>query len=61
MKLRRRSNRGQGTVEYLLMVAVGGIFAIQVAKFFNGVFFDGFAGLEQNVEREMSTGEGFSR
>ena len=41
------------------MVAFGGIFAIQVAKFFNGVFIDGIAGLEQNVQVEMSTGKGF--
>lgn len=60
MKTRRKS-LGQSTIEYVLMVAFGGIFAIQIAKFFNGVFFDGFVGLEQNVEREMSTGEGFSR
>ena len=58
---KKKKNRGQSTIEYVLMVAFGGIFAIQVARFFNDVFFDGFVGLERNVEREMSTGEGFSR
>ena len=55
----RKKSRGQSVIEYLLMVAFGGIFAIQVAKFFNGVFIDGIAGLEENVQVEMSTGKGF--
>jgi len=42
-----------------MMVAFGSIFAIQVARFFNGVFEEGLAGLEQNVQTEMATGQGF--
>lgn len=41
------------------MVAFGAVFSIQVAKFFNEVFLDGFARLERNVEVEMNTGQGF--
>jgi len=55
----RKHNRGQSTIEYILMVAFGAVFAIQVASFFNGVFEDGFAGLERNVQTEMWTGRGF--
>lgn len=41
------------------MVAFGSIFAIQIAQFFQGVFQEGLGGLERNVEREMSSGQGF--
>lgn len=54
-----RERRGQSTIEYILMVAFGSIFAIQIAQFFQGVFQDGLSGLERNVEREMATGQGF--
>lgn len=55
-----RGRLGQSTVEYLLMVAFGAIFSIQIAKFFNGVFTDGLTVLESNVESEVRTGQGFS-
>ncbi len=55
----RKWNRGQGTVEYLLMLAFGAVFAIQVARFFIGVFNDGMIRLEGNVESEVATGLGF--
>ena len=53
------NSRGQSTIEYLLMVAFGAVLSIQVAKFFNGVFEEGLAGLERNVQTEMRTGAGF--
>jgi len=61
-KMKRRpakNNAGQSTIEYLLMVGFGALFAVQVATFFNGVFRDGFAGLERNVEREVASGQGY--
>ncbi len=51
--------RGQSTVEYILMVAMGALFSIQVASFFTGVFKEAFQGLEKNIAREMATGQGF--
>ena len=60
MKSKKRKHTfGQSTIEYLLMVAFGAIMSIQIAQFFNGVFLEGMAGLERNVEREVATGEGF--
>lgn len=56
---RRKKNRGQSTIEYLLMVAFGAIFAIQIAGFFNDIFKDGLKQLEGNVEVEMATGARF--
>lgn len=41
------------------MIAFGAIFALQITKYFNDIFRDGVRGLESNVEREMSTGQGF--
>ena len=55
----RKGILGQSTIEYVLMVAFGAIFSIQVARFFNEVFQDGLARLEDNVELEVSTGGGF--
>ena len=55
----RRKSRGQSTIEYVLMVAFGALFSIQVAKFFNGVFQEGLLGLEENIGLEVSSGEGF--
>ncbi len=46
-------------VEYVLMVAFGSIFALQLAKFFNDIFRDGVRGLEENIQVEMKTGQGF--
>lgn len=46
-------------VEYILMVAFGSIFALQLAKFFNDIFRDGMRGLEDNIQVEMKTGQGF--
>ena len=54
-----RTKRGQSTVEYLLMVAFGAVFALQIVKFFNDVFRDGLIGLERNVQNEVQTGQGF--
>jgi hypothetical protein len=56
----RTRSRGQSTVEYILMVAFGAIFSLQIAKFFNDVFRDGLSGLEKNVQTELQTGQGFS-
>ena len=53
------NKRGQSTVEYILMVAMGALFSIQIAKFFNGVFQEGLQDLEKNVAQEMATGQGF--
>ena len=50
---------GQSTIEYVLMLAFGAIFAIKITQFFNGVFQDGLAQLETNVQSEMATGQGF--
>lgn len=58
-KDRKKKSRGQSTVEYLLMVAFGAVFSLQVMKFFNDVFKEGLRGLERNVETEMQTGQGF--
>lgn len=61
MMVARRGNRGQSTIEYVLMVVFGAIFSMQVVRFFNGVFNEGLVGLERNVEAEMQTGAGFKR
>lgn len=57
--LKKVKNGGQSTIEYILVVAFGAIFAIQVAKFFNEVFQEGLARLEGNVQNEMQTGREF--
>lgn len=54
-----KRNRGQSTIEYVLMVAFGAIFSLQIMKFFNDIFREGLTGLEKNVETEMATGQGF--
>jgi hypothetical protein len=41
------------------MVAMGALFSIQIAGFFNSVFKEGLAGLEKNISQEMATGQGF--
>ncbi len=51
--------RGQSTIEYVLMVAFGAIFALQIAKFFNDVFREGLTGLEGNISSETRSGQGF--
>ncbi len=56
---KRKKTLGQGMVEYVLMIAFGSIFALQLAKFFNDVFRDGVRGLEENIQVEMKTGQGF--
>lgn len=56
----RKKPRGQSTIEYVLMLAFGAVFALRIAAFFNGVFQDGLRGLETNVETEMATGQGFA-
>lgn len=61
MKSTRKGVRGQSTIEYVLMVGFGAILAIQIAKFFNGVFRDGLTGLERNVQTETETGRGFGQ
>ena len=53
-------SRGQTTIEYVLMVAFGAIFSLQVVKFFNDIFRDGLRGLETNISRESRSGPGFT-
>ena len=60
MRRIRKQSRGQATIEYVMMVAFGAIFALQITGFFNGVFQDGLVQLEKNVESEMATGQGFA-
>lgn len=57
--MRLKSNKGQSSVEYIIMVAFGAFLSIEVAKFFNEVFRDGLLGLERNVQTEMQTGKGY--
>ena len=60
MRLRlRKGTLGQSTIEYVLMIAFGAIFALQIAKFFNDVFKDGLTGLEVNMAVESQSGNGF--
>lgn len=60
MKIRtRKKPLGQSTIEYVLMVAFGAVFALQIARFFNDVFQEGLRGLEENVQSEMATGRGY--
>ena len=56
-----KKTRGQSTVEYILLVAFGAIFSLQLVRFFNGVFQDGLQILENNIEYEVRTGEGFTK
>ncbi len=58
---RRKRSLGQGTVEYILMIAFGAVFALQIAKYFNDIFRDGLNGLEGNIQTEMKTGNGFGQ
>jgi len=55
------STRGQTTVEYVLLLAFGAVFSMQLVSFFNGVFQDGLVKLEENIEIEARTGEGFTK
>lgn len=57
---KRNGTRGQSTIEYILMVAFGAVFSIQIAQFFNGVFSDGLTQLEQSAANEVRTGQGFA-
>jgi hypothetical protein len=43
------------------MVAFGALFAIQIAKFFNGVFNEGLQVLEGTVKEEVASGQGFAQ
>lgn len=61
MKSRIRSTRGQTTVEYVLLLAFGAVFSMQLVSFFNGVFQEGLVKLEENIEIEARTGEGFTQ
>lgn len=54
-----RNRRGQSTVEYILMVAMGALFSLQITGFFNSVLQEGLVGLEKNIATEMATGQGF--
>lgn len=54
-----KGSLGQSTVEYLLMVAFGAIFSIQVMKIFSDIFADGLRELETTVEIETRTGSGY--
>lgn len=52
-------NRGQSTVEYVLLLAFGAIFSLKLVGFFDGVFKEGLEKLESNVEVEVRTGQKF--
>lgn len=41
------------------MLALGAVLALRLANFFNGVFSDGLAVLEDNVANEVSSGKRF--
>lgn len=56
---KKKGSLGQSTVEYILMLAFGAIFSIQVVKFFNDVFKDGLKELEGEIQTEVETGSGF--
>ncbi len=60
LKAKKKRSRGQSTIEYVLMVAFGAIFALQVTKFFNDIFRDGLTGLEGNISSESRSGAGFT-
>jgi hypothetical protein len=51
--------RGQGTIEYIIVLALGAVLALRLANFFNGVFNDGLAVLEDNVANEVASGKRF--
>jgi len=57
----QKKNRGQTTVEYILLVAFGAWFSLQIVGFLNGVFQEGLLNLEGNIEIEARTGEAFTR
>ena len=57
----RKRSRGQSTIEYVMMVAFGALFSLQIMKFFNDVFRDGLLQLENNVQTEMASGQGYGR
>ncbi len=59
LKVFMRNKRGQSTVEYVLMLAMGALFSLQITSFFNNVFKEGLQGLEKNIAQEMATGQGF--
>ena len=66
MALGRRKNlndskrrRGQGTIEYIIVLALGAVLALRLANFFSGVFNDGLTVLEDNVSNEVSSGKRF--
>lgn len=54
-----KKSLGQSTIEYLLMVAFGALFSLQIVKFFNDIFREGLQGLETNIQAEVQTGQGF--
>ncbi|NBX82667.1 hypothetical protein EBQ90_06215 [bacterium] len=56
-----KNRRGQSTVEYVLLVAFGAVFSMQLVGFFNGVFKEGLLNLEKNIEIEARTGEEFTQ
>ncbi|MFM8314137.1 MAG: hypothetical protein ACKOA8_07610 [Deltaproteobacteria bacterium] len=53
------NRRGQSTVEYILMLAMGALFSLQITGFFNNVLKEGLVGLEKNIAQETATGQGF--
>lgn len=61
MKLARHRSRGQATIEYVMMIAIGAVLAVKVTGLFDGIFKDGLRGLERNVEAEVASGQGFAR
>lgn len=62
LRRRLREQRGQGTVEYLIVLGIGAILAYQVVSFFvgpTGILTEGLELLEGNIQNETETGSGF--
>jgi len=56
-----KRRRGQGTIEYIIVLALGAVLALRLASFFSGVFNDGLTVLEDNVSNEVSSGKRFQQ
>ena len=53
-----RNRRGQSTVEYILMVAMGALFSLQITGFFNNVLKTNFltsGNVGKKVENNLAT------
>jgi hypothetical protein len=58
-KRSRKWSKGQSTIEYVMMLAFGALFSLQIMKFFNDVFRDGLVQLETNIQNEVASGQGY--